>query len=857
LIQSQKIRSLLDQSDEVPDKTTYIFTWLNEFEVYYERREYEMLRTTLVEFKKITNVNYPIDTSETVQILFYEAVVLLTDKKLQAALNHFETVLENAEFDKELKLKVLEKSYQALTVHYYFNEAIPIAQKALELASEFGEYGYLDILVDTAQIYESANNFQKAIELLTPIETRVLSLEDEELAQRYYSLLTKSAEQLPDARTFERARHQWFNISQNLSNQNAFYFCIGYARILINLNQTEKALELLDRADELAVKLKWDHHLTEIVIEKAICESRLNRYEESHRRLTEISPPSDSLHLYATYLNTLADCQSELNLQKEAKANYQKSIALIEEHSFLFHYASAAYSNMGLIEHNNKNYTEAEKLYLKGLKYDVKGGITQQQITAHYNLGVLYIDWMRMKEAENHLWLALRLVGETYGESKSAFDQKSISDEWFTIIELLIELLLERGEEKKALRLLLNKNSIFSDLSFNKLDQLPLPLLLPEQQLIAYSGIRRDKMFIFHLTCPGNDRLLRLMTRKIVFSVDAESEMPQDLKDAVDTFRKNSLKNLGERDKDYRSSYPWMIRYLHSLCSKPKRLQTPKKIALLTKLFDIFSKILIAPLGDISNTQNLIISPDYILGALPFSALFTDEKNEKRLIENFNISIFGGFINATINNVQAENVVIFGATEYSHKMQLTDLPAGILEAKNIQHFFPKTTNLINKESEIILDEIILEIEKNNSKYLHFIGHAADSYPESVLYYPYVSGGIIPLSAIRKLPLSGKTVYVSACSSANGQAYAGWGIDSVARSFLDAGTETVISLLFPLLDELSPFFVSEIYNRLKLGNSPESSISTVQKLCLSGRFGYQYQSVLNWSNLLCIRCFPAM
>jgi len=855
---SQTVRDLLANDVSCQTfQTTIAFTYLNELEVHYQRRDYSALKILLVEARNLLRLPHPNEESVTVMAHFYEAIEALFDEKISKALSLLKQVEQNATFDEEFHLNALEKSYQALTDFYFYDQALPIANRAIELANNLSDdYSKLDIVVDKAQIHESANHFKKAIETLLPIESRVIAHEDEELIQRYYSLLTKAAEQVPDAKIFAYARNRWVEFSEKLPDHLAFDFCFDYAQILISLNQTEQAFDLYDRAERIANKLEWDHHLPNIYIEKAICEARLNRYQDSYRRLTEMKPPVKTIHLYTTYLNLLGDCQQELDMLQKAKANYYKVIDLIAHHEHLFHHASTSYSNLGLIEHTSKNYFKAEQLYLKGLEIDEKTGITQQEITSYYNLGVLYVDWMKYGKAETHLWTALQLISNTFDKSDSPSDQKHISDEWFTIIELLVEVFVEKGEELMALRLLLNKHVALRGLNKHNLRNLPLPYLRPEQQLLAYSGIRQKRLFVFQLYPSQSRQPIKLRTIKIdLDKTDLQVTSPS-LWNTIERYRKRVLKNIGERDKNYQSPYPWMVRYLHFLAARAERFQTIKSISIRKKLLKELSKMLIIPLGDLSEFKQLIIAPNYILGALPFGALFTDEKESYRLIEQYDVSIFGGITESSKNH-KDHNTLIFGATKYAHATKLTDLPAAEKEIENITTLFPYRINKIDDPSSDIIEKINKEILENHPAYLHYIGHAESKYPESVLYYPYAREGVITVSEIKNLHLSGITVFLSACSSANGLAYAGWGIDSIARSFFNAGATTVISLLFPLSDELSPLLVKLFYSSVKLGASPEAALSALQKACVTGVFGKSYQQIQCWASLICIKRFAAL
>lgn len=855
---SQIVRKLLreNQTSEA-FQTTVIFTCLNELEVYYQKQEYKLLKTRLIEFRSILDVSPPEEKRIITLRLFYEGINTLIDANVNLSLEFFSRAEVNAQFDEEFHLLTLEKIYQALADFYYYDEALLIAKRAMDLAANSpDEYSLLDISVDIAQIQDNANYFNQSIETLRPIESRVIIHGDDELIQRFYSLLTKAAEQLPDAELFEYARQQWYEVGKRLPDDLAFDFYFDYAQTLINLNQVEQAITLYERAERIAKTQGWDHHLPHIIVEKAICDAKLNRYQSCYLRLQSMLPPKDTIHLYATYLNLSGDCQHNLGMQNEAIGSYKKTINLISQHPYFFHYASSSYSNLGLIEHANKNYSRAEVLYLKGLEIDIRSGIVQQEITALYNLGILNIDWNRHNKAESYLWAALGKITNAFGKNNIPAEQKYISDEWFTIIELLVEVLVVRGDEWAALRLLLNKHVSLSGLNKNNINQLPLPHLNSDHHILAYSGIRQERIFIFQLYFDKWSRSQHLKTTKVDLNEATQTAFSTEVLNAVERFRKRTLTKPGERDKNYQSPYPWMIRYARFLAAQPDRFLTPQKVAIRNELFTKLAKVLLPPIFNLSSIKQLTISPNYILGTLPFCALYVNATNKRRLVEDFELSVFGGIAPLKDNLKSNHNALIFGATEYANTTDLTDLPASIDEINIITTLFPRNVNLVDNPSQNIIEKLNKIISKTPPTYLHYIGHAESRYPESVLYYPYASGGIIAVSELQDLNLSGVTVYISACSGADGSAYAGWGIDSVARAFISSGASNIISMLFPLSDQLSPLLVEQFYQQLQLGKTPMAALTKVQRSCIMGEFGIPYQSIQCWGSLLCIERFIA-
>lgn len=849
LARSAATRDLLEAAQD-PDTITILYTYVNEIEVFRAQRLYLNLRVRLELFLNQARGQAPNEGRLPVLLACYEGMAALLAKHAKEAAKWFEIAIERAGDNQDLKLVTLEQVYQFTGELYYYDEALAFCERAREVAlAGDDEYAKLDVTVDLAKLLDSAGRFRQSYEALRPIEDQVIALGDGELSERYYALLTTAGQGMPDARVFEYARKCWWAVGETLPDELAYEFYFGYAQILLSLNRIEEAIGLYERAELIAEAMGWTHSRLYSVIEQAVCASMLNRYEEVLTRLRSIPVPVEIDDLHASYRNLLADCQQELGDTEAAVGNYQQVINLTEGHPQLVRYASTAYSNIGLVYHRQKDYGKAETMYLRGLAIDEKLEDRQQQLVALHNLAVLYTDSERYAEAESRVQSALRLMTDTYRESATPMDRKHISDEWYILTEILAEVLIERGQVQRAFRLLINSEAVFTGLDRKSLDELPLPELAPGEGLLAYTGVRQQRMYVLLLYRNKEGGDLQLRHHRVDLEKQYALAVSPSLHTATERFRKRSLGQDGVRDKTYQSDFPWLIRYIHYLLARPERYLSQHQRQRRAALLKVAAKILLPEQLEIGRISRLVVMPDYVLGLLPFGALPVGKTLEKCLVDHCSVSLFGGFRSPENNDNSAAGVVVFGASQYP--AQLANLKMGQTEAKLVRQRFTKSISLLDADTSNVVDLVTEAVEDRPPGCLHFIGHAEGRYPESVIHYPTAPEGIITTTELERLPLNGWWVYLSACSSADGLTYGGWGVDSTAMALLRAGADALVSMLFPVADTVAPILAEGYYSAVGRGLKPAAALAEVQRRCRAGELGVDCQEVGCWAGLVVV------
>jgi CHAT domain-containing protein len=89
-------------------------------------------------------------------------------------------------------------------------------------------------------------------------------------------------------------------------------------------------------------------------------------------------------------------------------------------------------------------------------------------------------------------------------------------------------------------------------------------------------------------------------------------------------------------------------------------------------------------------------------------------------------------------------------------------------------------------------------------------------------------GLLQMHEIVGLNLEGKTVILSACSSASGRLVAGEGVMGLARSFFQSGATAVIASLWPLRDDEAQAITNDLAGFLGRGDSVAASLAQARR-----------------------------
>lgn len=236
--------------------------------------------------------------------------------------------------------------------------------------------------------------------------------------------------------------------------------------------------------------------------------------------------------------------------------------------------------------------------------------------------------------------------------------------------------------------------------------------------------------------------------------------------------------------------------------------------------------------AEVSKTSNLVIIPDGPLNFLPFEAL---SKNSRFLVEDFQVkylpsaSIYS-FIQPPHRDTEFDLLALAGSgfeseqgVAYPARSQASfaSLPSTLLEVDSIAANFSKVKILKNDD---VTEATLKSLDLANYRILHFATHASVNETN-----PFRSGlilskkteveslfgedGYLNSREISSLKLNADLVTLSACNTGMGKLVTGEGLLGLQRSFLSAGSSSVMVSLWSVFDRSTAEFMSNFYRNM--------------------------------------------
>ena len=281
-------------------------------------------------------------------------------------------------------------------------------------------------------------------------------------------------------------------------------------------------------------------------------------------------------------------------------------------------------------------------------------------------------------------------------------------------------------------------------------------------------------------------------------------------------------------------------------------------------LYNLIAKPLVTILekSEVSGTQKIVVITDSYTALLPFSCLH-DSKSDVFLGDRYCFQLMPSFLTMNILNqlsdinvvnlpTDAHNMCIVGNPNipqfnYNNEVwNLGKLPHAKREAESVAHIM-KTTPIL--EAQATKSAVVMRIM--NAKVIHLATHGSASAgflafgmlvpfgvdaaanPQGVLLYP---------EEVEKLNISPALVVLSSCDSGRGTVKAD-GIQGMARAFILAGAQAVLTTLWRVPDESASVFMQFFYQFMMDGLE---STKALQKAILSIRCFSKYSQYIHWS-----------
>jgi CHAT domain-containing protein len=288
------------------------------------------------------------------------------------------------------------------------------------------------------------------------------------------------------------------------------------------------------------------------------------------------------------------------------------------------------------------------------------------------------------------------------------------------------------------------------------------------------------------------------------------------------------------------------------------RKQDPE---LARKLFSV----LIAPIAEYRDREDVVIIPDGQLHLLPFASLM---ENNEYLIQSHSFSASPsasvlallrdrqtwaregslGYIGvAASTGPQPDTGWVPHWISFDRGTSPDPLPQSKREVQTIASYFPgAATVLIGNEATTAAFEA-RPLDQYRVVHLALHGYANIEHPErsALLFAPDASrndDGALNIQAIGRLRFRARLVTLSACDTGVGPIGEA-DVDNLANAFIEAGAESVVAALWDLEDQTTALLMTDFYKNLSMHESKGEALRNAQRGVLAaGLPPYYWASV---------------
>ncbi|MEZ4911850.1 MAG: CHAT domain-containing protein [Saprospiraceae bacterium] len=223
-----------------------------------------------------------------------------------------------------------------------------------------------------------------------------------------------------------------------------------------------------------------------------------------------------------------------------------------------------------------------------------------------------------------------------------------------------------------------------------------------------------------------------------------------------------------------------------------------------------------------------ILSDGFLLD-LPFAALIVTESPRTYLVQK--TSLYHLIERSFPNKSQRTNAQFaILSPKYSGSGALLPLPFAAQEEKLIQSIFSQSIVYKDIQKSQFFDIL--------SQYgtVHYSGHALLKETK-----PYIAIGDnikdwVSIEEIIRAPINTKTIVLAACETAQGIYKAGEGAYSLSKAFINSGSASVVSTLWPVNDQVTTQMMKEMYSVFSKEKDMTVSVNAAQRSYLSSAKG---------------------
>lgn len=636
------------------------------------------------------------------------------------------------------------------------------------------------------------------------------------------------------------------------------------------LGDYDNAITTYEQSINLARQLKSERveaitlgNLGAVYTNLANYDKALTIFQQSLKISKKLANPS----LQTSILINLGTTYHSQNQVENARSYYQQALALAKTTNDKRREAEAL-ANLGLVYVDLRNYPTAIKYYEQSLVIAYKINDPALLGSAFNNLGHALFRAGKLNDAEQKVRAAINIFdnlrpGLTDTYKVSIFDTQLFS---YSLLQQILvaanktELALEASEKGRArafsellAQRLYDKNNKKAEVSFPNIDKIRQIAREQNATLVEYS-IMNDEDFKSRGKQKGREQDL------FIWVVTPAGKV---------TFRQVSLKKFWNKN----ATLTDIIRINRCLilnpvadCSeladklrtfKVQNTSTPNKSSKSQDYRQILHQLLIEPIADLLPTNpedNVIFIPHEQLFLVPFPAL--QDKDGKYLIEKHAIRTAPSVQildltralknkrkqqnqNSSILNSQSKVLVVgnpimpkVSLTLGQRSEELSELPEAEREALAIAKIL--NTNPLVRENATKAD-ILNKIP--NARLIHLATHGLLEYntpngkvslqglgiPGAIALAPSNNDdGLLTANEIINLRLNAELVVLSACDTGQGR-ISGDGVIGLSRSFISAGTQSVVVSLWAVGDAQTAKLMKNFYQTLEKNPNKASAL----------------------------------
>lgn len=238
--------------------------------------------------------------------------------------------------------------------------------------------------------------------------------------------------------------------------------------------------------------------------------------------------------------------------------------------------------------------------------------------------------------------------------------------------------------------------------------------------------------------------------------------------------------------------------------------------------------------------RHVVVVPDADLYRVPFAAL---RKDDRYLVEQATVSVSPSVnvLEALLDDERDVLEHFVGVADTT-----LDLPRAREEVREAAGLFDRAQVVVGASADRAR---VLELMEG-ADILHFATHGELEATGDPSWLALGGGEALDAETVLSLSLESSLVTLSACRSARGSQQAGEAlVNSMARSFLAAGAETVVGSLWDVHDGSTQQLMSRFYESLRAGAFVSDSLADAQRgLALSGS---EYAHPWYWAGFVVI------